>query len=193
MPCIDDVNSIFTQCGFAFDARVITNEKFYEHVLKPILLASENVADTSELFMRSYQMYKMFTDSETADVSAKSKAPKVKTRNHELQFINSEAYSELKIGKLAQIVLRDLLVNGAADEQEIQYMQTPEYCKRFFDLQYPLLVKAGSEIDTVRYYVNPITIRGEEYYMCSQWFETVANNDRPYLERWINKHKEKTC
>jgi len=49
-------------------------------------------------------------------------------------------------------------------------------------------VSEETEFDSVRYYAKPLFIHGKQYYMCSQWFETSANNDRPYLLKWIEKH-----
>lgn len=61
-PCITYLNKIFGEKGFEFNFNIICNDGFNKNVLQPILLASENVADTSELFMRSYQMYAMFAN-----------------------------------------------------------------------------------------------------------------------------------
>lgn len=179
-PCMEDINSILKQQGFDFTARIIANDDFNESVLKPILLVSDGVADTSELFLRSYQMYKMFSTT-----VAIPKATRRTTAQPETGDI-----TELKIGKMAQIVLRRMLEDGAASEDEVTFMQTADYSKQLFDLQFPLLIKAGAEFDSIRYYTKPLTIRGEQYYLCSQWYETSANNDRPYLLRWIENHNK---
>jgi hypothetical protein len=177
-PCMEDINSILKQQGFDFTVRIIANDDFNESVLKPILLVSDGIADTSELFLRSYQMYKMFSDTPSTP-----KAVKLKKASS-----NAGDITELKIGKLAQIVLRRMLEDGLASEDEVKLMQTVDYSKQFFDLQYPLLMKAGADFDSIRYYAKPLTISGVQYYLCSQWFETSANNDRPYLLLWIESH-----
>ncbi len=59
-PCVADVNRLFADSGFGFKAEVIANGEFNTQVLKPILSASAGIADTSELFMRAYQLTKMF-------------------------------------------------------------------------------------------------------------------------------------
>lgn len=59
-PCIVDANELLKQAGFEFNVRVIANEEFDNAVLKPILLASKDISDTSELFLRSYQLCHMF-------------------------------------------------------------------------------------------------------------------------------------
>jgi len=84
-----------------------------------------------------------------------------------------------------------MLTEEAASKEEIVAMQSSEYSKEKFDLNYPLLAKAGNNFDKVRYYSKPLIIYGEWYYMCSQWFETSTNNDRPYLLKWIELHNNK--
>jgi hypothetical protein len=60
--CYKDINTLLQERGFSFSVRIIANEEFNDSVLKPILLISEGVSDTSELFLRSYQMYRMFSE-----------------------------------------------------------------------------------------------------------------------------------
>ena len=41
-------------------------------------------------------------------------------------------------------------------------------------------------------YAKPIEIKGTQYRMCCEWFEKRgAYNDRPYLLKWIEEHKNK--
>ena len=182
-PCIEDVNAFFKKQGLNFSMRVIANDDFNDAVLQPILLVSEGIADTSELFVRSYQMFTMFADG-------KATRSQPNKQRDTVGYQSTDVYKELKVGKLAQVVLRKMLEEGAASEDEVLAMQQAEYSKQVFDLNYPLLAKLGTEYDAVRYYVKPLTIRGVEYLMCSQWFETAANNDRPYLVRWIQAHQK---
>lgn len=179
-PCMEDINIILKQQGFDFTVRVIANDDFNESVLKPILLVSDGVADTSELFLRGYQMYKMFSNPPTIPRRTQRAVTQQETGD----------ITELKIGKLVQIVFRQMLEDGAASEEEVAFMQTADYSKQFFDLQFPVLVKADGEFEPIRYYAKPLTIYGVQYYLCSQWYETTANNDRPYLLRWIENHKK---
>ncbi len=59
-PCVVDLNDLFRENGLDFSARVIANGDFDGHVLKPILTASGGISDTSELFLRSFQLVRMF-------------------------------------------------------------------------------------------------------------------------------------
>lgn len=102
-------------------------------------------------------------------------------------IINPDIYCELKVGQLAQRVLGKMLQDGCVSDSEITSMQSADYSKKIFDLQYPLLVRADSPFEKERYYAKPISIKGELYYLCSQWYET---NDRFYLLKWIGKHQK---
>lgn len=189
-PCMKDMNELFTKKGYDFDFRIIANEDYDNLVLKPILLVSDEIADTSELFLRSYQMFKMFSD-----INRNKKTRSVTSVTNDSEsldyYTDVDVYQELKIGQIAQKVLRPMLCDGYASDEEIAAMQTVEYSKQEFDLQYPLLRLADEKKRPIRYYANPLDINGKSYYMCSEWFEKKgANNDRPYLIKWIEEHKK---
>ena len=170
-PCLDDINKFFDDIGFCFRFRLIANSDFNSSVLQPILLASNGIADTSELFVRSYQMYKMFANEAHTASRGNSTQSKSVPRNDDYS-VTSDSYGEFKVGKLAQLVLGKMLEEGKASLEEVQFMQTENYSKQFFGLNYPLLARVDSVCDPVRYYAKPLTIYGVEYKLCSQWFET---------------------
>lgn len=173
--------------GYEFAIRVIANEQFNEAVLQPILLASGGIADTSELFIRAYQMYEMF---ENPIYIAETKKTALNTKKTVIPEYNAQIRSKLKIGELAKLVLRPLLQSDRVSEKEISLLQKKEYCKKHFDIQYPLLLKTTAEKRELHYYKERFYINGESYRLCCEWFEKEANNDRPYLEKWISEHIE---
>ena len=59
-PCLVDMQRRMDDLDFRFLFRIIANDDFRDKVLVPILKASNGVADTNELFIRSYQMTQMF-------------------------------------------------------------------------------------------------------------------------------------
>ena len=189
-PLIQYLNTFFTAKGFSFNIRVICNDEFEEKILQPILMVSEDVADTSELFMRAYQLFAMFAQAKSKVEKTITSQPRSAKPTQAQSVYTTDAYKELKVGKIAQTILKNILESGAVSDEEIAALQTFEYSKKCFDLQFPLLVPYGNEFIKVRYYANPITIKGQKYYMCSQWFEVSTNNDRPYLVKWIEEHQE---
>lgn len=189
-PCFSDINNLFSKFNLNLKARIFANEDFYNAVLQPILIASDGIADTSELFLRSYQLFHMFSHTDIPDSITKKSRINISGAFQQPEVHNNDAYNELKIGQIARQKLRKILEAGLVSPTEITKLQQADYSKATFDLQYPLLVKQGSSFETVRYYAQPLSINGEWYYLCSQWHETSANNDRPYLIRWINEHQK---
>ncbi|MCQ2211465.1 MAG: hypothetical protein MJZ34_14370 [Paludibacteraceae bacterium] len=190
--CFDELNDIFKREGFNYKFSLVANESFNEEVLQPILQVSHEIADTSELFLRSYQLFSMFGTERkrTTNQQSISTVKKIESEVNDLN-IASNRYSELKIGKIATIYLRNVLESGNITDLELAKLQTFEYSKDKFDIQYPLLVKEGINYEKDRYYKLPLFIKGQKYYMCSQWYEGEANNDRPYLIKWLNMHNSK--
>jgi len=190
VPCVSELNVLFTDNGYNFAFRIIANEEYNNLVLRPILLASDGVADTSELFLRGYQMFKMFSDTNATGKRTRAANSSTSTKPLEYDSSDADVYQELKIGQLAQKVLGRMLCEGCATDEEIAAMQTVEYSKQQFDLQYPLLKLATESQTPPHYYAKPIEINGIRYRMCCEWFEKKgANNDRPYLLKWIGSHK----
>lgn len=106
----------------------------------------------------------------------------------------SQLYSSYTIGQLARDILSSKLENGDASDQEIADMQTAAYSKQFFGINYPLLLKTNSPKKEDRYYSKLLHIKNkqtqitETYRLCSEWYESATNNDRPLLEAWIASH-----
>lgn len=184
--CAGEMNAIFTKNNLNYHVRILANEDFETIVLNPILMVSKNISDTSELFLRSYQMYQMFARKSTTRLAKKcnisTNQPISKTEFNEA----SVAFQELKIGKLANTVLRNVLESAKVLPDEIEFMQTKEYSKQFFGLNFSLLAREDTPFDTIRYYRQPLSIYGKTYYLCSQWFEA----SRPQVTRWLLEHSE---
>lgn len=186
LPCMDDMQKIMDDLRFHFRFRILANDDFRDKVLDPILTVSGGVSDTNELFIRSYQMVQMFERKEQRQESVPRKAvpaPKLATED------TADTYAELKIGKVAQLVLKPILESGNVPDDEIEQLQDKAYSKKVLDLNFPLLVRQDAPYDKLRYYKDPVIIMGTAYMMCSQWVERPDNNDRPYLMKWIQEHQ----
>ena len=73
-----------------------------------------------------------------------------------------EGLEEIKIGVIVRSILRKVLEDGKVSKDEIIMMQTKEYSKETFDIQYPLLQKASlaNYESPIRYYSTPLKIYG---------------------------------
>ena len=112
-----------------------------------------------------------------------------------------EKFEKENVGQLAKIVLRKLLEKGVANEtSEIELLQRTSgdvtakklhiergfYVRDNFGLSFPLLItEEHKQHDTGNnFYVKPLKINGNEYYLCSQWVQKLH---REKLETWIRK------
>lgn len=111
---------------------------------------------------------------------------------NDVKAIDTEKLKSMKVGVLVRNTMTVLLENGLVSEGEIEQMQNKSYCKTVFDLQFPVLRKASlSNGDRpLRYWAGAVEAFGVEYFMCSEWYETAANNDRPYYTKWLLKKTE---
>ena len=190
---IEDVNAILLGLGLEYDVKILANEAFEGEILDPVLQLSKEVSDTNELFMRSIQMCNLFyINKEKRNIPLKSKV------NSDNKIAQSQAdcipgFENMKIAEIVRTELVKILENEIYSPAIIEKMQTKEYSKENFDLQYSLLLKKNDlQTRPVRYMAKPIVnIHGQEYYLCSEWYEKPGgNNDRPYLLNWIKTHRE---
>jgi hypothetical protein len=92
----------------------------------------------------------------------------------------------LKIGKYVGITFQQ--IRNLITERELEKLQTKEYTKLTFNIQYPLLLKRLTETDIKceRYWKKSFRINEESYYLCSEWYERHWD---PFL-KWSKKYKE---
>lgn len=181
VPAIDNLQKIFIELDCNFHFKLLHNKSFQEEILKPVLeLCSKGaINDTSELFVRSYQLCNLFSDSNEPRRSINAtEVPKTFPNND-----NPKA-----VGKLVNEDLRALIESGAISEQELKDMQEVTYSKNNFHCNYPVLSKVRNDSNKSRYYAKPIQVRGEEFFLCNDWYEKPSNDDRPYVIEWLMAH-----
>lgn len=103
----------------------------------------------------------------------------------------NEPTEKKSIGIFVRETFNELVKNNLIDRNEIERLQRGDYSKLTFDIQFPFLAKENSPYyERIRYWKNPYQIKGEIFFVCSQWYEVPANNDRPYYEEWLKKMKK---
>lgn len=179
--CISRLNQYFNEKKISFSFKIIANNDFKNKIMDVVLELSNSVADTSELFMRSIQMYKLFQNDN--EIYKESKINIVK----ESKNINDK-YDEIKIGALVQSTFEN--VKDLLTKEEILKLQNKEYCKNLLNIDYPL-IKSKIENKSIkdqtyedgyqRYYVTPYKIKNEEYFLTKEWYE---RHKEKYIE-WL--------
>lgn len=176
MDAVEKLKRIFkNNFELSFDFQVISNESFKSRLIDQLDMASKEVADTSELYMRSIQMYKMFEKT-----YIKPKQVKVRTIKDMNDLEVSDNYSDLKIGALVRLSLPKLIQSNALDNEMISNLQDKYYSKITFDMNYPILKKINPELSILenryeagytRYYSFKVIYKGDEYLITSEWFD----------------------
>ena len=177
--------------------KYIANENFEKEILIPTIESTLSDSDSSELFLRSVKMLELFglININNSDFIK----PKYSSINHDIQIqkntnaqqvIGGSIYNGLKVGEIAREILIPLLESGKVSDAVIEDLQKSTYSKQFFDIQYPLLKKVQNRYESKpeRYYAKPRLINGNYYFVCSEWYEVPANNDRPYLIKWLERY-----
>jgi len=193
--CVSDIVSIINDLGLNYKIQIIANEDFMDKVLEPVIDLFDDAEDTSESFMANLQTYNMSTQKKLKTVSEVTRngvQRNISSVFDALEYSGKVGLEEMKIGFIVRTVLRKMLEKGEVPPKEIELLQIKQYSKGTFHIQYSLLQKSSitNGISPMRYYSSPVKIYGEDYFMCSEWFETVANNDRPYLLKWLVLHKK---
>jgi superfamily I DNA and/or RNA helicase/transcription elongation GreA/GreB family factor/very-short-patch-repair endonuclease len=98
---------------------------------------------------------------------------------------------KIPIGKYVKSTFNEII--NVIDSPELVQLQRLEFSKDTFGIQFPFLKKAmkSDSSNPIRYWKYPVIILGESFYVCSEWYESESNNDRPGYETWLKKMRAK--
>ncbi len=89
---------------------------------------------------------------------------------------------EIKIGQFVRTSLYQIFREGLVSDELIVQLQDKQYCKKEFNLNFPLFWKADTYTGKQpRYYKNPVVINGITYLVTSEWYEW----NREPLKGWL--------
>lgn len=191
-PKMKELNNLFQVLGLRFNVKLVANEEFNMDILEPILISSGGISDTSELFLRGYQMYSMFSGTGNRLKQPSKTARDIKENMNINSNLMDESLKELKIGQLVQKTMKELFNNEKISRDEIEKMTQKDYSKQVFNSNYPVLkeVPIGGDIEGLkkdennysRYYSFTLSIYGKDYLLSSQWYEP---QHRKQYEKWL--------
>lgn len=190
-PRVEELENFFNELGYDFSFKLYCNEDFRIHILEPVIVTSESYTDTSELFMRSIQLYNLF-----ATTMPKSKVSSaINSDIKRITVQNKTGLDEMKVGIFVRSTMRDLLRRDQLTEKELKLLCTYEYSKQLLDLNYPFLVEIDQSLHLEqqryvsgrpRYWTEMFESHHKKYYVCQEWFE----RNRSYFEQWILKFND---
>jgi len=183
VPYMEDIDVIFKEFNYDFQIRLFGNGDFKEKVFDPVIAASGIVSDTSELFMRSIQMYNLFASDKysKSKVLGKRKIQASSINIEQIEVTDSSSLSEMKIGVFVKTNIMRLIEERKISKEEIELMTSKKYSKKIFNMNLPVLKEVVDDLPISqqrvdqrgygRYWNFTIKIYGKEYLVCSQWVE----------------------
>jgi len=179
---IENLKRIISKCNLNYKIILYANDEFRKSIMEPISAVLGNVADTSELYMRSLQMFKLVTGAERFNQII------LKNENNIREDDNNK-FKEMKIGVIAKSVFSNILAEGKISNKFLQLLQDKDYSKKEFGLSWPVLKTADDNESKSpdRYYAPIIDINDKKYYLCSEWYD---ERSREKLIKWINDYQD---
>jgi hypothetical protein len=194
--CFMELNDYFGKKELAYHFSLICNDTFRDKIFNVVSAFSKSISDTSELFMRSVQMYNLFNQesiSRTNKLGGKSNMVDASGQNDVYNIL--KGFEEMKVGALVRMSLTRLIDNELLDANEIERLKQSEYSKKMFNINYPFLKDYEQEISEKeqtmingykRYFAKPYQIDGQLYFLCNDWYE---DKNRSYFIAWLKKYK----
>lgn len=188
---VKETETLLRSMELDFEVEIIANGEFKGQVINPILGLSSTVADTSELFLRSIQMYNMFFDSDVVSMVENNKP----VRNEAIAII--PGIKEISIADFVRNTFSDLVDQNKLSKDKLYHLCDARYSKEIFLLPYPMLKKVNEAISLSpqrkdengrdRYFAKPLyVIHGERYFLCNHWIEKSRKPYKVWFENWMN-------
>lgn len=191
--CFTDLNEFFTSIQLDYKFTLICNEDFKDKIFNVVTAFSKSISDTSELFMRSIQMYNLFEEESKLKAIKIDKGIVKKELQPEI-YNDFKGFEEMKIGGMVRSSMTRLIENDLLDLTEVDRLLQTEYSKRTFNLNYPVLKKYDPNNSLLlqrsdtngrqRYYADPYIIRDNKYLLTNHWVEDLS---RSYFSAWLYK------
>lgn len=196
--CIADLSRFFEKYNLQYEFTLICNDEFKNQIFNVVTAFAGSISDTSELFMRSIQMYNLFSNEPiksgvTDLVTSPVNQYQTVLHNVNLNVVEPEV---MKIAVLVKSTFKRLIELNLLSHEETIRLTDKDYSKEVFKLHIPALKKHIDGIpikdqirinDRPRYYPDTYVIHGDNYYLCNHW---VEKQSRKNFKNWINQFSE---
>lgn len=191
---IDLLNKIFKVFELDFTFILYGNQDFRNDIFEPVVNLSKSVADTSELFLRSSQMYNLFSDTKVENKSTTTEIITQRTSSITSTELVKNDINHIKIGALVRKEFDRLIKNNLLSDDMIKLLLEQKYSKLTFDVNYPILRKINGDHSTFdqrmingysRYWSTIYKINGKRYFICNDWYD----KSRTKFINWVDRLK----
>jgi hypothetical protein len=184
--CWPELQSVLADCGSLpaerRQLRIVTNGDFVEQIVQPVLDRMDQVADTSELFLRAQQLVRLCEVTPRRQRSPQSPASP-----------RPQSEGEVKIGEYVRLSMLQLAKTAKLTPKVVADLSDRSHCKATFGLNHsflrkvmpdtPLHAQGLDESGYSRFWREPLDIDGTRFLVCSQWFAW----QRPAFDRWLQE------
>jgi hypothetical protein len=188
---VKELNKLFSEMGFGFTFHLYANRSFKEEIFEPVVNSTKSVADTSELFLRSIQMYNMF--STLPSYSLPSSDVREDVAEDPIVSHPATYVSEIKIGELVRNEMAKLISQKLLSPEKVQLLIDEKFSKETFGVNYPFFKKIKSDKSLIeqrqingypRYWSKVYIINGERYLLCNDWYERHITKFKSWLKQF---------
>jgi hypothetical protein len=182
--CWPELQSVLADCGSLsagrLQLRIVTNGDFVEQIMQPVLDRMDQVADTSELFLRAQQLVRLCEAT-----------PRRRQMGQSSASARPETEGEPKIGAHVRQTMARLAQADRLKPEVIGKLLDARFCRMTFNLGLPFLkaIKPYSSLANQRtdergygrYWKDPLYVGDSQFLMCCQWFFW----QRSAFDRWV--------
>lgn len=146
----------------------------------PVVHLTKSVADTSELFLRSIQMYNLFSSTPSPVISVADDSMESVEPEGPLEMVTTPPATKIKIGALVRNEIEKLILSKLLTPEKVHNLCNEKFSKETFGINYPLLKKISHDKPVIdqrlingypRYWSKVYIINGERYLLCNDWYE----------------------
>ncbi|MCT2534770.1 hypothetical protein NC661_04475 [Aquibacillus koreensis] len=100
--------------------------------------------------------------------------------------------AELKVGELVRNSMKKLAFSNQLPPDIVSTLCDERHSKEVFDINYAFLKKLNASKNLTdqrlingyaRYWAKPITINGDKYFMCNDWYD----RNKTRFIKWVNR------
>ncbi len=165
------------------------NAKFTTDIVEKVIAATINEADSSELFARAVKLLNISNTNQpkrTTNNQTDNNQINMDTNPVIVNGISIPTHPELNQSFQDYIkkAIHLLFDNNLLTETEILNLQNPEYCKRTFNLGFPIIVMTDEDFARERYWVS-VTFNNQ-FYVCNHWCRGKFPEYQQCIINWLN-------
>lgn len=154
------------------------------------------IKSLNSIIIRYENYYKPHAGVNQKPISEKSNAGKTLNVKRKNRIKKTDVATERKIGELVKESFDGLIKEKRINNTTIKNLLSADWCRNMFHIGHSFLVLVDTSKDIkdqlkdangyVRYWITPIEIKGKDYCVCKEWYES----NRKYYISWLKSFEK---